>query len=232
VYTGLRLSFIWLRITPVFQGTISTVLSIFFSLKTNPDTRARIVSPLYLSYVLNVFMVSFIHSDPFLSLHTLTTVAFSCSRLTFNVVSNKYVHLSIEAGIMPFTRFVEVGRIVLINYGPDAGKLATIIDIVDQNKCLIQGPEEITGIKRQIIAFKRINLTDLKIKIPRNAREKTLKNAWAREDTLAKWEATPWAMKLAKKQKRANLSDFDRFKVMVARKQKSAIIAKKIKELK
>lgn len=30
-----------------------------------------------------------------------------------------------------FTRFVEVGRVVLINFGPDAGKLATIIDIVD-----------------------------------------------------------------------------------------------------
>jgi large subunit ribosomal protein L14e len=30
-----------------------------------------------------------------------------------------------------FTRFVEVGRVVLINYGPDAGKLATIIEIVD-----------------------------------------------------------------------------------------------------
>mmetsp|Transcript_12305 Transcript_12305/g.17714 ORF Transcript_12305/g.17714 Transcript_12305/m.17714 type:complete len:132 (+) Transcript_12305:109-504(+) len=131
---------------------------------------------------------------------------------------------------MPFTRFVEVGRVVLINYGPDAGKLATIIDVVDQNKCLIQGPE--TGVARQIIAFKRVNLTDLKVKIPRSAREKTLKDAWAREGTLAKWESTPWAAKLVKKQLRSSLSDFDRFKVMVARKQKSAIIAKKIKELK
>lgn len=33
-----------------------------------------------------------------------------------------------------YKRFAEVGRIVLIQYGPDAGKLATIIDIVDQNK--------------------------------------------------------------------------------------------------
>ena len=121
---------------------------------------------------------------------------------------------------------------VLINFGPDAGKLATIIDIVDQNKCLIQGPEEVAGVKRQVIPFKRINLTDLKVKIGRNARERTLKNAWTKEDILAKWEASSWANKLAKKQIRAGLSDFDRFKVMVAKKQKSAIIAKKIKELK
>ena len=33
-----------------------------------------------------------------------------------------------------YTRFAEVGRVVLIGYGPEAGKLATIVDIVDQNK--------------------------------------------------------------------------------------------------
>lgn len=33
-----------------------------------------------------------------------------------------------------FTRFVEIGRVVLVNYGPDAGKLATVIDVVDGNK--------------------------------------------------------------------------------------------------
>ena len=39
------------------------------------------------------------------------------------------------------------------------------------------------------------------------------------------------AKKLAAKKKRANLSDFDRFKVMVAKKQKAEIIAKKMAEL-
>ncbi|EJK50611.1 hypothetical protein THAOC_30354, partial [Thalassiosira oceanica] len=46
---------------------------------------------------------------------------------------------------MGFSRYVEVGRVVYINYGADAGKIATVIDIVDQNKCLVDGPEEITG---------------------------------------------------------------------------------------
>mmetsp|Transcript_17189 Transcript_17189/g.37281 ORF Transcript_17189/g.37281 Transcript_17189/m.37281 type:complete len:134 (+) Transcript_17189:119-520(+) len=132
---------------------------------------------------------------------------------------------------MGFSRYVEVGRIVLINYGPEAGKLATIIDIVDQNKCLIDGPEDITGVSRQVIPYKRIALTDLTVKISRNARSKTLKKAWAEAEIESKWEKTSWAKKLASKKKRANLSDFDRFKVMVAKKQKSAIIAKKMKQL-
>ncbi|KAL7473865.1 hypothetical protein ACHAXS_014419 [Conticribra weissflogii] len=133
---------------------------------------------------------------------------------------------------MGFSRFVEVGRVVLITYGPSAGKLATVIDIVDQNKCLVDGPEEITGISRQVISYSRIQLTDLKVNIQRNARAKTLKAAWKEADTMAKWEGSCWAKKLAAKSKRASLSDFDRFKVMLAKKQKSKIIAQKIKELK
>ena len=33
-----------------------------------------------------------------------------------------------------YKRFAEVGRVVLIQFGPNVGKLATIIDIVDQNR--------------------------------------------------------------------------------------------------
>lgn len=132
---------------------------------------------------------------------------------------------------MVFTRYVEVGRVVLINYGPDAGKLATIIDIVDQNKCMVDGPEEITGAARQVIPYKRIALTDLTVKVQRSARAKTLAKAWEAGGTLAAWENSSWAKKLAAKKKRASLSDFDRFKVMIAKKQKAAIIAKKLAEL-
>ena len=133
---------------------------------------------------------------------------------------------------MGFSRYVEVGRVVLITYGPNAGKLATVIDIVDQNKCLVEGPEEITGVKRQVVSYRRIQLTDHTVKIQRGARAKQLKAAWKEADTMSKWDGSSWAKKLAAKEKRASLSDFDRFKVMVAKKQKSRIIAKKIKELK
>lgn len=132
---------------------------------------------------------------------------------------------------MVFKRYVEVGRVVLINYGPDAGKLATIIDVVDQNKCMVEGPEEITGVARQVIPYKRIALTDLTVKIQRNARSTTLTKAWAAADTLATWEKSSWAKKMSAKKKRASLGDFDRFKVMIAKKQKAVIIAKKMAEL-
>jgi large subunit ribosomal protein L14e len=130
-----------------------------------------------------------------------------------------------------FKRYVEVGRVVLINVGPDSGKLATIVDIIDQNKCLIDGPAPITGVNRQVISYTQIALTDLTVKIQRNARQKTLEKAWTEGDVKGKWDASSWAKKLSSKKKRASLSDFDRFKVMVAKKQKAAIIAKKMAEL-
>jgi len=127
---------------------------------------------------------------------------------------------------MPFKRYMEVGRVVLINYGPEKGKLAAVIDIVDQNKCLIDGPA--TGVVRQVISFKRISLTDFTIGIQANARQKTLLAKWKEADMDATWAKTSWAKKLASQKKRAALTDFDRFKVMVAKKQKAEIIQKKL----
>ncbi|KAG5177524.1 ribosomal protein L14-domain-containing protein [Tribonema minus] len=133
---------------------------------------------------------------------------------------------------MGFTRFVEIGRVALINYGPDEGKLCTIIDVVDHNKALIDGPEELTGVKRQMIPFKRLALTDFKVKILRNARQGTLKKAFAEADVLAKWGATAWARKRAAKAKRASLGDLDRFKLMIARKQKARAVNTALAKLK
>ena len=133
---------------------------------------------------------------------------------------------------MVFERFVEVGRVVLINYGPEKGKLATIIDVVDSNKALIDGPEDLTGVSRQIISFKRLALTDYKVTIGASARAKTIKAAWVKADVQCKWDSSSWAKKLQAKKTRASANDFQRFQVMVARKQRSAIVAKKMKEMK
>lgn len=89
-----------------------------------------------------------------------------------------------------------------------------------------------TGVQRQIVPFKRIALTDLKVKIPKNARQKTLMAAWEKKNVLAKWENTTWAKKLAAKAKRASLTDFERFQLMVARKQKAKLIAEKLAAIK
>lgn len=127
---------------------------------------------------------------------------------------------------MVFKRYVEVGRVVLVSFGPDEGKLATIVDIIDQNKCLIDGPLGINGVGRKVVSYKRLALTDLKVEVERGAKTQAVHEAWTNSDTLAQWEKSSWAQKLARRKKRLALSDFGRFKAMLAKKQKAEIIAK------
>jgi large subunit ribosomal protein L14e len=99
---------------------------------------------------------------------------------------------------------------------------------VDENKVLVDGPFSVTGVNRQVISFKRLALTDLVVGVPLQAREKTLKKALAAAGTVEKWNSTAWAKKIATKKVRAGLNDFDRFKLMIARKQKSALVKKAV----
>mmetsp|Transcript_11134 Transcript_11134/g.11155 ORF Transcript_11134/g.11155 Transcript_11134/m.11155 type:complete len:136 (-) Transcript_11134:56-463(-) len=133
---------------------------------------------------------------------------------------------------MGFTRFVEVGRVALINYGPDVGKLCTIVDIVDAKRVLIDGPQSITGVHRQVIGTKRLSLTDIVVSgLIRGAESKSLSTGWKEQDTQANWEKTAWAKKLDMKKRRLALTDFDRFKLMIAKKQKSKIVSEQISKM-
>merc|ERR1719387_685741 len=60
-----------------------------------------------------------------------------------------------------------------------------------------------------MMPVKRLSLTDFKSQIPRGAREKTLKLALDKGETMKKWAATSWAKKLAAKEARASMTDFD-----------------------
>jgi large subunit ribosomal protein L14e len=123
-----------------------------------------------------------------------------------------------------FRRFVQIGRVVLITRGADEGKLAVIIDIVDENRAFVDGPANITGVQRQTINFKHLSLTDIVIEIPRAPRQATLAKAFKAADVQNKWAKTAWAKKRTDRAKRASLGDFDRFKVLVARKKRNAVI--------
>ncbi|CAO3667061.1 unnamed protein product [Rhizopus stolonifer] len=111
-----------------------------------------------------------------------------------------------------FKRQVEVGRVVLVNYGADAGKLAVIVDIVNHNRALIEGPT--TGVVRQAFPFTRLVLTSIVLKnLPRSIGQSALKKALEKSDIISAWNKTAWAQKIQQRTVRASLTDFDRFKV-------------------
>jgi large subunit ribosomal protein L14e len=114
--------------------------------------------------------------------------------------------------------------VAVINQGADAGKLVAVVDVLDANRALVDGPAH--GIARQVMSFKRLNLTDLTVPIFRGARTKTVAKSFQEADTVAKWNKSHWAQRLAAQKTRASLSDFDRFKAMLAKKKVRALSKK------
>merc|ERR1711918_294876 len=55
----------------------------------------------------------------------------------------------------------KIGSIVRVTYGEQLHKLATVVNIVDAGRLLVEGPENLTGIARQIMPLKRVSLTGL-----------------------------------------------------------------------
>ncbi|XP_067928313.1 large ribosomal subunit protein eL14-like [Watersipora subatra] len=116
---------------------------------------------------------------------------------------------------MVYQKFVEVGRVAFVAAGPSKGKLVVIVDVVDQNRALVDGP--CSGAARQMINFKALQLTKFVVKIGPGARTGTVTKAWNAADISTKWAESSWAKRQQAIATRASLTDFDRYKLMKAK---------------
>jgi len=128
--------------------------------------------------------------------------------------------------------FVTIGRVVLINHGEDNGKICTIIDVIDQNRALVDGPVEVTGVSRQQLNFKSLALTPLQVNIGRNPRPTTLAAALEKGKILEQWKKSTWAKRLQQQKIKANMNDLDRFRSMIIHKQRQNKIQREMGRLK
>merc|ERR1719183_613626 len=80
-----------------------------------------------------------------------------------------------------------------------------------------------------MMSVKRLSLTDFKTKIPFGAREKTLRKALEGDEIMKKWGETNWAKKLKVKKSRAEMNDFERFKLYRAKKARSKVVKAALK---
>jgi len=79
-----------------------------------------------------------------------------------------------------------------------------------------------------VINIKWIGLTDLKVKVAVNARQKSLTKAWTEADIQGKWNASAWAKKIAAKKTKASLNDFQRFQAKLKQQKLSKAIKAKV----
>ncbi|XP_026396629.1 60S ribosomal protein L14-1-like [Papaver somniferum] len=106
---------------------------------------------------------------------------------------------------LPFKRYVEIGRVALVNYGECYGKLVAIVDVIHQNRGNGATREEqraaclhplrhllmlLSDMVRSQMSFKRLSLTDIKIDIGRIPKKKVLIGAMEAADVKRKWESS------------------------------------------
>jgi large subunit ribosomal protein L14e len=76
-------------------------------------------------------------------------------------------------------------------------------------------------VPRQSVPLAKCLLSALIIeKLPRGARQATLKKLWEKSEIDTKWKESNWAKRREQIQRRKGLTDFDRYKVMRLKKQR------------
>ena len=123
--------------------------------------------------------------------------------------------------------YVNIGRVVSITFGPLSGKLAVIVDLVNATKVVIDGPS--LDVPRTVISNKRISLTPFSISgvtaaTPATELEKMIK-AFGVQERFAKSGA---GRRLAKQERRAALTDFERFKVYIYKKKLGNVLRTRV----
>ena len=129
-----------------------------------------------------------------------------------------------------YQKYVEIGRVVYIARGKDQGKLAVIVNVIDGNKALLDGPS--SGVLRSVFNFKDIQLTKFKLPLRVGQRTKGVREAYDAAQINQKWDESEWAKRIARKQKRDNLTDFERFKVFKAKQHRNRLVRVEMGKLK
>ena len=118
---------------------------------------------------------------------------------------------------------LRLGRVVYVNYGPIATKIAIVVDIVNENRVVIDGPG--LGVERQVISTKRLTLTKFCLETYKKSdRRGDLKKSIESFDLLKRFSECGIGKKLAQQERRRNLTDFERFKVLVLRRKLSRAV--------
>mmetsp|Transcript_16714 Transcript_16714/g.23055 ORF Transcript_16714/g.23055 Transcript_16714/m.23055 type:complete len:134 (-) Transcript_16714:186-587(-) len=129
---------------------------------------------------------------------------------------------------MPFKRHIEIGRVAVVNYGKEYGTLVVIVDVLDQHRVLVDSPTMV----RAVHSMRRLALTDLSVKIQRIPKKTALVKALQEADIFGKFGSCSWGQKIAVQKAKKSLDDFGRYKLMVARVKKSAILKREVAKLK
>ena len=127
---------------------------------------------------------------------------------------------------MPIKHLVEIGRVAYVGYGRNSGKPVAIVDVIDQNRALVDGP--CSKVARQPIRFKRLRLTKHKLNFVHSAPTRVVKREWEKNEITKKWKEGFQFKQLVADKRRKDLSDLGRFKVYKLKQKFNQIVNDKV----
>ena len=74
-------------------------------------------------------------------------------------------------------------------------------------------------------------MTDIVIKIFVDQRDKLVEKAWKEADVDTKWKESAVAKRMAQDEKRSKMTDFDRFKVLLAKRERAKLVRAELKAI-
>ncbi|VDO93213.1 unnamed protein product [Soboliphyme baturini] len=129
---------------------------------------------------------------------------------------------------MTYNLMVRIGRVCIITDGPQKGKLVAIVNIIDANRALCQGP----GVPRGAFKFRNLRLTKFLLNIHHLISPKKLMAIWKAEKINEKFAETTFAKKRKMFELRSKLSDYERYKLRKAKQMRNRIIRMEFHKLK
>ena len=102
--------------------------------------------------------------------------------------------------------------------------------MIDGKRALVECQP--TGVVRQQMPFTRISLTEFVVPLKRNQKSSNVTKVFNDEGIAEKWQESITGKRIAARLRRAELTDLDRFKLMIAQKKKSAAIRQQMNKVK
>lgn len=98
-------------------------------------------------------------------------------------------------------------------------------------QAIVDGP--VTDVPRQAIRYRAISLTPIVVEgLPRAAGTATVKKYFEKNNVVQKWAESTWAKKKQAQKVKSEMTDFDRFNVMLLKKQRRRIVSSQAKKIK
>lgn len=125
---------------------------------------------------------------------------------------------------MLYKLFVEIGRVILISEGKDSGKIGVIVNVIDQNRVLVDGGG-LTGVERRAFRIKQLRLQDFVVEgLEWRSQTPDVKKAMEEQNIVEKWQDTKLYKKMENAKTRKAMGDFDRFKLIDAKSKRNKIL--------